>query len=78
MDLFDNITKCNYKPISSRYSSDLSQVIKNMILTDTNKRWSSEKVFNLAVSILQNIKKPKLDSMIAMDDIHIKLTLLDY
>ena len=27
---------------------------------------------------LQNIKKPKLDPYIAMDDIHIKLNLLEY
>ena len=25
MDLFENITKCNYKPIPSRYSQDLTQ-----------------------------------------------------
>jgi NIMA (never in mitosis gene a)-related kinase len=41
MDLFENITKCNYKPISSRYSPELSQVIKKMIVVDPNYRLSS-------------------------------------
>eukprot|EP00919_Chromeraceae_sp_WS-2016_P067358 GHVR01159168.1.p1 GENE.GHVR01159168.1~~GHVR01159168.1.p1 ORF type:complete len:170 (+),score=12.61 GHVR01159168.1:324-833(+) len=78
MDLFENITKCNYKPISNKYSSELSQAIKNMIVVDPTRRWSSEQVNNLAVKNLQNIKKPKLDLIITMDDIHIKLELLDY
>jgi len=52
MDLFDNITKCNYKPISSRYSPELSQALKNMIVVDPSKRWFSEQVFNLSSKML--------------------------
>lgn len=78
MDLFDNITKCNYKPISSRYSSDLSQAIKNMIVVDPSKRWSSEQVFRLASNMLEDSNKPKLDPIITMDDIYVKLGLLNY
>lgn len=52
MDLFDNITKCNYKPISSsRYSQDLSQAIRGMIVVDPSKRWSSQQVFKLALKM---------------------------
>lgn len=79
MDLFENITKCNYKPIAaSKYSPQLTQVIKNMIIVDPSKRWSSEQVYNEAVKYLETNKKPLLDSIIAMDDIHIKLGLLNY
>ena len=78
MDLFDNITKCNYKPISSRYSPELSQVIKKMIVVDPNNRLSSEQVLEIAEYNLKSIKKPLLDPFIVMDDIHIKLNLLNY
>lgn len=78
MDLFDNITKCNYKPISSKYSQDLTQAIKNMIVVDPSKRWSSEQVFKLASLMAENANQPKLDPIITMDDIYVKLGLLDY
>lgn len=78
MDLFDNITKCNYRPISSRYSPDLSQAIRNMIVVDPSRRWSSEQVFNLALKMTNDVKKSRLDPIITMDDIHIKLGLLNY
>jgi serine/threonine protein kinase len=78
MDLFENITKCNYKPISSRYSQDLSQAIKNMIVVDPSKRWSSEQVYRLASKMLEGASQPKLDPIITMDDIYVKLALLNY
>lgn len=49
-----------------------------MIVVDPSKRWSSEQVFNLASKMLEDVKKPKLDPIITMDDIHIKLGLLNY
>lgn len=49
-----------------------------MIVVDPSKRWSSEQVFNLASSMIEGFKKPKLDPIITMDDIHIKLNLLNY
>ena len=78
MDLFDNITKCNYKPIESRFSPQLREAIHKMIVVDPTQRWSSEQVFTYALRCLDDIKKPLLDPFIAMDDIYIKLTLLNY
>ena len=78
MDLFDNITKCNYRPIDSRFSPQLREAIKNMIVVDPAKRWSSEQVYNYATKCLEEVRKPLLDPIIAMDDISIKLNLLNY
>ena len=78
MDLFENITKCNYKPISARYSPELSQAIKKMIVVDPALRLNSDQVLEIAERNLANIKKPLLDPFIVMDDIHIKLNLLNY
>jgi len=44
MDLFDNITKCNYKPISHNYSPELCQAIKKMIVVDPANRLNSDQV----------------------------------
>jgi hypothetical protein len=49
-----------------------------MIVVDPTKRWSSEQVFNLANKMTEDVKKPRLDPIITMDDIHIKLSLLNY
>lgn len=49
-----------------------------MIVVDPTKRWSSEQVFNYATKCLEEVRKPLLDSIIAMDDISIKLNLLNY
>ena len=49
-----------------------------MIVVDPNRRLSSEQVYELAMHNLQNQKKSKLDPYIAMEDIHIKLNLLEY
>jgi NIMA (never in mitosis gene a)-related kinase len=38
MDLFNNITKGEFKPISSRYSAQLREVIDEMIVVDPTKR----------------------------------------
>lgn len=78
MDLFENITTCKYKPISSKFSNEMSQIIKKMIVVDPNYRLNSENVVEIAEKNLKGIKKPLLDPFIVMDDIHLKLTLLDY
>lgn len=49
-----------------------------MIVVDTSKRWGSEQVNNYAVKCLEDVRKPLLDPIIAMDDISVKLTLLGY
>ena len=41
VELFENITQFKYKPISSTYSGELSQLIKKMIVVDPNYRASS-------------------------------------
>lgn len=38
MDLFQNITKGEYKRISSRYSEDMQQIVDQMIVLDPTKR----------------------------------------
>jgi NIMA (never in mitosis gene a)-related kinase len=78
MDLFDNITKCNYRPLDPRFSPQLREAIRNMIVVDPTKRWSSEQVENYALKCLEEVRKPLLDPIIAMDDISIKLGLLNY
>lgn len=35
-------------------------------------------MYNLAAKMLDDVKKPRLDPIITMDDIHIKLSLLRY
>ena len=49
MDLFDNITKCNYRPLSSSYSPQLREAIHKMIVVDPTQRWSSDQVFTYAL-----------------------------
>ena len=52
MDLFDNITKCNYKPLDAKYSPELREAIQNMIVVDPTKRWSSDQVLSYAVKCM--------------------------
>jgi hypothetical protein len=78
MDLFDNITKCNYKPLNNRFSPQLKEAIQNMIVVDPSKRWGSEQVYNYSLKCMEEAHKPLLDPIIAMDDICIKLALLNY
>lgn len=49
-----------------------------MIVVDPAIRWSSEQVYNFAVKWLDEQHRPLLDPIIAMDDISIKLALLNY
>ena len=49
-----------------------------MIVVDPNHRFSSEQVLEIAEQNLRGIRKPLLDPFIVMDDIHIKLNLLNY
>lgn len=51
-----------------------------MIVVNTQERWSSEMVYNYAVKCLEEVVKKSItiDPIIAMDDISIKLGLLEY
>lgn len=49
-----------------------------MITVDPNRRLNSEQVVEIANRNIKNVKKSKLDAYIAMEDIHIKLNLLNY
>lgn len=49
-----------------------------MIVVDPSKRWSSEQVYHLACKTLDDTGKPKLDPIITMDDIYVKLGLMNY
>jgi len=49
-----------------------------MVVVDPTQRWSSDQVVSYALKCMEDIKTPLLDPFIAMDDIYIKLTLLNY
>lgn len=49
-----------------------------MIVVNPAKRCSSEDVLNEANKFLESSKKTMLDSFITMDDIQLKLVLLEY
>jgi NIMA (never in mitosis gene a)-related kinase len=38
MDLFNNITKGEFKPVSSKFSEELRRLIQTMIIVDPQKR----------------------------------------
>lgn len=79
MDLFNNITRGEYKPISNRYSPELADLIKRMIVVDPNRRLSSGEVLAIAQEEFARLKKsPKIDCFIVMEDIITKLHLIDY
>ena len=52
MDLFNNITQCNYKPLERRFSPQLREAISNIIVVDPAKRWSSDKVLSFALKCI--------------------------
>lgn len=52
MDLFDNITKCNYRPLDAHYSAQLREAIRSMIVVDPTKRWGSEQVHTYALKCM--------------------------
>lgn len=79
MDLFNNITKGEYKPLSDKFSDDLRNIVTEMIVLDPQKRCDGNRV----IEAYQNWKEKqkgalKIDSLIVMEDIVEKLNLLDY
>lgn len=67
MDLFNNITRGEFKPVSNRYSPELADLIKRMIVVDPNRRLSSAEVLEISEQNFAKLKKtPKIDSYIVM------------
>ena len=56
-ELYNNIKSGEYNPISREYSQDLKQIIRMMLVTNPNKRYSAKDLLN--INILQNRKKIK-------------------
>ena len=52
MDLFNNITKGDFKPISTRYSQELRDLISHMIVLDPSRRADSATVYAKATEVL--------------------------
>ena len=79
MDLFNNITRGDFKPISNRYSPEFADLIKKMIVIDPNARLSSAQVLQISEENFIRVRRtPKIDSYIMMEDIITKLHLIDY
>ncbi len=53
MDLFNNITKGDFKPISTRYSGELRDLINSMVVLDPAKRVDSVSVYAKSSEVLR-------------------------
>jgi NIMA (never in mitosis gene a)-related kinase len=79
MDLFNNITKGEYKPVSEKYSENLRRMIQNMIVVDPSKRCDIGKVIEVCTAYKEEQQKaPKIDCYLLMEDIAEKLCLVEY
>lgn len=79
MDLFNKITKGEFKPINVRYSDDLRNLINNMIKTDPQQRCDIQTVYSISEQMFQHCKKtPKIDAILVMEDIYEKIGILEY
>lgn len=79
MDLFNNITKGEYKPVGMKFSEELRKIIQDMIVVDPQKRCDISQVID-ACNFWKEKQKAtlKIDCLIVMEDISEKLNLLDY
>jgi serine/threonine protein kinase len=79
MDLFNNITKGEFKPVSAKFSEELRRIIQAMIIVDPAKRCDITQVLGLCNAWKEMQKSVfKIDCLIVMEDIAEKLNLLDY
>ena len=79
MDLFNNITKGEYKPVSNRFGNDLRTIIQEMIVVDPQKRCDTNKVIEVCQVWREKQKHSlKIDCLIVMEDVLEKLNLLEY
>ena len=81
--LFELICCCwkigEFKPIQSKYSEELRQIIQAMIVVDPAKRIDLTEVIEACKRYkAKRESEPQIDVTLIMDDIAEKLTLLDY
>jgi len=79
MDLFNNITKGEYKPISNKFSEELRSIIAKTIVLDPQKRCDIQQILDAYHDWKEKQKNTfKIDSLIIMEDIAEKLNLIEY
>ena len=79
MDLFNNITKGEFKPVSNKFSEDMRSIIQQMIIVDPQRRCDLQHVIDAYNQWKEKEKNVfKIDSLIIMEDIAEKLNLIDY
>lgn len=59
MDLFNNITKGEFKPVSNRYSQELRDVIEGMIVVDPAKRSDASTVYRISREMVDSLQDNK-------------------
>ena len=77
-DLFNAINKGEYPPLPERYSEELKQLVYSMIQVDPSLRLNIPQVLELCQIHISSHRRPKIDPFLIMDDVHVKLSLLDY
>ena len=79
MDLFNNITRGEYKPVNQRFSEELRKILQEMIVLDPQKRCDTNYVLEACQAWKEKQKNSlNIDSVIVMEDIVEKLNLLNY
>lgn len=79
MDLFNNITKGEYKPVSMKFTEQLRTIIHEMIVVDPQRRCDTNRVIEACQEWRDSQKGViKIDCLIVMEDIIEKLNLLNY
>eukprot|EP01017_Pseudomicrothorax_dubius_P042505 TRINITY_DN6946_c0_g1_i1.p1 TRINITY_DN6946_c0_g1~~TRINITY_DN6946_c0_g1_i1.p1 ORF type:complete len:691 (-),score=136.09 TRINITY_DN6946_c0_g1_i1:99-2171(-) len=79
MDLFNKITKGEFKSISSKYSEDLRNLVNSMMTVDPRARIDMATVAKIAEAMLARLKKnPRIECTLVMEDIYEKLIILNY
>ncbi|CAD8202906.1 unnamed protein product [Paramecium pentaurelia] len=82
VDLFNNITKGEFKPVSNRYSQQLRTIIEGMIVVDPLKRLDSNTILQKAKEMFSSHsdtkRTPQIINVLVMEDIYEKLSLVQY
>ncbi len=79
MDLFNNITRGEYKPVNTRFSEELRGIVREMIVLDPQQRCDTNRILEVCQQWKEKQKNSlNIDSIVVMEDIVDKLNLLDY